>query len=267
MNTQLGRRLSRAILAATLLLVAPSAQVSAQPTLFSQHDGATVDRIVLKGNRKNADEDLLYYIKQKSGAPLSLDVVSEDVKRLYKMKLYDDIQVDLDVVDGQNVLTYIFVEKPSVASVAFSGNDEIDTDDLQEKIDLRIATPLDIDKINENVAKIKAHYDSEGYFLAEVTSEIRAREDGDKDIIFHIREYDKVKIKRITILGNKALTDDDIKAHIFTREASLLGMLSGAGEYKEEEFKRDIQRISAWYSENGYPDARHRQPGSALRRS
>ena len=255
MNTQLGRRLSRAILAATLLLVAPSAQVSAQPTLFSQHDGATVDRIVLKGNRKNADEDLLYYIKQKSGAPLSLDVVSEDVKRLYKMKLYDDIQVDLDVVDGQNVLTYIFVEKPSVASVAFSGNDEIDTDDLQEKIDLRIATPLDIDKINENVAKIKAHYDSEGYFLAEVTSEIRAREDGDKDIIFHIREYDKVKIKRITILGNKALTDDDIKAHIFTREASLLGMLSGAGEYKEEEFKRDIQRISAWYSENGYPDA------------
>ena len=48
MNTQLGRRLSRAILAATLLLVAPSAQVSAQPTLFSHHNGATVNRIILK---------------------------------------------------------------------------------------------------------------------------------------------------------------------------------------------------------------------------
>ncbi|MBQ4358995.1 MAG: outer membrane protein assembly factor BamA, partial [Proteobacteria bacterium] len=201
------------------------------------------------------NEDLLYYIKQSTGTKLSLDVVSEDVKRLFRMKLYDDIQVDLDVVNGRNILTYYFVEKPSIASYEFEGNDAVGTDDLKEKVDLRIASPLDLDKINDNVRKIKAHYDNEGYFLAEVTSEIRDREDGDKDVIFHIREYDKVKVRRITILGNEAISDADIKAHIFTREASLLGKLSGAGEYKEEEFKRDLQRIAAWYSENGYPDA------------
>ncbi len=234
---------------------AMTASAFAQPKLFPDTDGVIIDEIALQGNRRNANEDLLYYIKQNVGAPLSLDVVSEDVKRLYKMKLYDDIQVDLDVIDGRNILTYIFVEKPSIATVAFEGNDEIKTKDLEEKIDLPIASPLDIDKINDNANKLKAHYDEEGYFLAEVNPEILDREDGDKDIIFHIREYDKVKIKRITVLGNEALTDDDIKSHIFTRESSLLGLLSGAGEYKEEEFKRDVQRIAAWYSENGYPDA------------
>ena len=227
----------------------------AQPKLFPNTDDVVVDEIVLRGNRKNANEDLLYYIKQNTGAPLSLDVVSEDVKRLYKMKLYDDIQVDLDNVNGKNVLTYIFVEKPSIAEVLFEGNDEINTDDLSEKIDLPIASPLDIDKINANADKIRAHYKDEGYFLAEVNPEIRDREDGDKDVVFHIHEYDKVKVKRITILGNEALSDEDIKGHIFTRESSLLGLLSGAGQYKEEEFKHDLQRISAWYSENGYPDA------------
>ncbi|MBQ9817648.1 MAG: outer membrane protein assembly factor BamA [Proteobacteria bacterium] len=232
-----------------------SEQAFAQPRLFPENSNVVVDEIVLKGNRRNPNEDLLYYIKQSTGVPLSLDVVSEDIKRLYKMKLYEDIQVNLDVIDGKNVLTYIFVEKPSIASVAFEGNDEIDTEDLEEKIDLPIASPLDLDKINTNAEKIKAHYDEEGYFLAEVNSEIRDREDGDKDVIFHIREYDKVKVKRITILGNEALSDEDIKSHIFTRESSLLGLLSGAGEYKEEEFKRDLQRIAAWYSENGYPDA------------
>ncbi|MBQ9241863.1 MAG: outer membrane protein assembly factor BamA [Proteobacteria bacterium] len=227
----------------------------AVPALFPEHSDVIVDEIVLKGNHRNPKEDLLYYIKQGTGTKLSLDVVSEDVKRLFRMKLYDDIQVDLDVVDGRNVLTYYFVEKPSVASFEFEGNDAVGTDDLKEKVDLRIASPLDLDKIQDNVSKIKAHYDSEGYFLSEVTSEIRDREDGDKDVIFHIREYDKVKVRRITILGNEAISDADLKAHIFTRESSLLGMLSGAGEYKEEEFKRDLQRIAAWYSENGYPDA------------
>lgn len=227
----------------------------AQTVLFPKNDQAIVDLVVLSGNRRNADEDLLYYIKQKEGTPLSLDVVSEDVKRLYRMKLYDDIQVDFDTVDGKNVLTYYFKEKPSIATISFEGHDEIALDDLQKKIDIREASPLDIDKINDNAEKIKQYYDEEGFFLAEVNPEIRARDDGDKDVVFHIREYDKVKVKRITILGNKALTDDDIKAHIFTRESSLLGLLSGAGQFKQEEFKRDLQRVSAWYSENGYPDA------------
>ena len=243
------------ILSAIGAPLCPIYEATAQTTLFPKSDGEVVDLIVLSGNRRNADEDLLYYIKQKTNAPLSLDVVSEDVKRLYRMKLYDDIQVDFDRIDGKNVLTYYFKEKPSIATISFAGNDEIDTDDLQKKIDLREASPLDIDKINDNAEKIKRYYDDEGFFLAEVNPEIRDREDGDKDVVFKIREYDKVKVKRITILGNQALSDDDIKAHIFTREKSLLGMLSGAGQFKQEEFKRDLQRVAAWYSENGYPDA------------
>ncbi len=227
----------------------------AQAVLYPKSEGATVDQIRLSGNRRNADEDLLYYIKQKTGAPLALDVVSEDVKRLYRMKLYDDIQVDFDTIGGKNVLTYYLKEKPSVATISFAGNDKIGLDDLKKELDIREASPLDIDKINANAEKIKKHYDDEGFFLAEVNPEIRDRKDGDKDVVFKIREYGKVKVKRITILGNKALSDDDIKSHIFTRETSLLGMLSGAGQFKQEEFKRDLQRVSAWYSENGYPDA------------
>ena len=255
MKKNIFRRLRDGVLLLCLAGLTAS-EANAEPSLFPSVEGLSVDRVVLKGNKRNPDEDLLYYIRQTAGTMLSLDTVSDDVKRLYKMKLYDDIQVDFDFVNGENVLTYIFVEKPSIASYVLDGNDEISSDDIKEKIDLKIATPVDLDKINDNVSKIKALYNEKGYFLAEVNSEIVDREDGDKDVIFHIREYDKVKVKRITILGNNALSAEDIKGHIFTREASLIGLLSGAGEYKEEEFKRDLQRISAWYSECGYPDAR-----------
>ena len=75
------------ILSAIGAPLCPIYEATAQTTLFPKSDGEVVDLIVLSGNRRNADEDLLYYIKQKTNAPLSLDVVSEDVKRLYRMKL------------------------------------------------------------------------------------------------------------------------------------------------------------------------------------
>ena len=249
-------RCIRSVFLALVVGVMFSPAVYAQTVLFPNVEGVIVDEIRLEGNKRNAAEDLLYYIKQRRGSALDLATVSADVKRLYKMKLYDDIQVDLDEEGGRHILTYTFVEKPSIASYLFEGNDAVKFDDLKEVVDLKIATPIDRDRIQANVDKIKAHYDKEGYFLAEVTSEIRDREDGDKDVVFVIREYDKVKVRRITILGNQALSEEDIKGHIFTREASLLGFLSGAGEYKRDEFQHDIQRIAAWYSENGYPDAR-----------
>ena len=248
---RIGSRLLSGVMALFLMV----SLAWAETVLFPEAEGVIIDDIRLAGNKRNADEDLLYYIRQARGQRLDLATVSEDVKRLFRMRLYDDIQVDLEVIDGRHILTYRLIEKPSVAGFSFVGNSALKTKDLQESVNLRVATPLDIDRINTSLERIKAHYDREGYFLAEVRSEIRMREDGDADIIFHIREYDKVKVRRITILGNEALTDDDIKARIFTREGSLLGMLSGAGQFKDEEFKRDLQRISAWYSENGYPDA------------
>lgn len=238
-----------------LLCLFTSGLAHGQTVLDPATRGVIVDEIRLEGNQRNASEDLLFYIKQSRGKAIDLEVISADIKRLFKMKLYDDIQVDLDNEGGRNILTYTFREKPSIASVEIIGNDAISKDDLKEIIDLRVATPLDLDKINENAEKLKARYDKDGFFLAEVQGKTSVRPDGDIDVSFEIREYSKVKVKRITILGNKALDDEDIKAHIFTRESSLIGLLSGAGEYKEEEFKRDTQRVAAWYSENGYPDA------------
>ena len=244
------------VLFALFILVSLSPVASAQTVLFPNVDGIIIDEIRLEGNKRNADEDLLYYIKQRRGSKLDLATVSADVKRLYNMKLYDDIQVDLDEEGGRHILTYTFVEKPSVASYLIEGNNKVSFDDLKEVIDLKIATPIDLDRIRANVEKIKAHYKKEGYFLAEVTSELRDRPDGDKDVVFIIHEYDKVKIRRVTFLGNHALSDEELKEHVFTREASISNSMKGLGEYKSDEFQNDFSRIASWYAENGYPNAR-----------
>ncbi len=244
------------LLLAVLLVFLTSSLASAQVVLYPDLDTVVVDEIRLRGNKRNSDEDLLYYIKQQRGKRLDLDIVSADIKRLYKMKLYDDIQVDLDNEGGRSILTYYFIEKPAIAEIRIEGNREIKKDDLMELLDIRAASPLDEEAVNRNLEKLRAHYAKEGYFLAEVRSRVETLQDNNVDVIFDVKEYDKVKVKRITINGNKALSDKSIKEHIFTREESLKGLLTKAGEYSEDEYKKDLQRVAGWYAENGYPLAK-----------
>ena len=137
------RRISCALFA--LFVVACFSPVaSAQTVLFPNVDDIIIDEIRLEGNKRNADEDLLYYIKQRRGSKLDLATVSADVKRLYNMKLYDDIQVDLEDEGGRHILTYTFVEKPSVASYLIEGNNKVSFDDLKEIIDLRRIVPFHV---------------------------------------------------------------------------------------------------------------------------
>jgi len=232
----------------------------AQPRVSPPQEGQIIDEIRVVGNRRASTDEILYNIHQKIGEPLRLETISADIKRVFRMGFFDDIQVDVDEEDGKKVLTLYALEKPAIASIEFVGNDELSDEDLMEKVDLRVPSILDLSKVKSNEEKIRAHYVKEGYYLAEVSSKIVEQPDGDVGIRYVIREFPKVTVKSITLVGNKALSDSELKEHIFTREAYFLGFMSGAGEFKEEEFKRDLQRIAAYYADSGYPDARVSDP-------
>src|SRR5690606_25321661 len=110
------------------------------------------------------------------GEPLDLETVSDDIKRIFRMGFFADIQVDANEVNGRLVLTYFVAEKPAIARIRFKGNSELDDDDLQEKIDVNVPSILDLSKVKDNQEKLRKHYVSEGYYLAEVDVEVLQRE-------------------------------------------------------------------------------------------
>ena len=242
----------------------------AQPYIAPPQEGEIVDEIRVAGNRRANTDEILYNILQEEGAPLDLQVISDDIKRIFRMGFFDDIQVDSDQVDGAHVLTYYVLEKPAIAAITYVGNDAFSEEDLAEQVSLQVPSILDHAKVKANEEKLRVHYVKEGYYLAEVQSDVIDRPDGDVEVLYTIREFPKVTIKEITILGNEAISDQEIKDHIFSREANIFSFISSAGEFKEEEFKRDLQRIAAYYADSGYPDARVSDPQvklSADRRS
>lgn len=223
--------------------------------------GQTVDVIEVEGNRRANAEEIRFNIKLEEGGPLELETVSEDIKKIYKMGFFDDIQVDASRVDGKLVVTYFVQEKPAVSRISFVGNDELDEEDLGEVMNLRTPSILNPSLVKANAEKIQSLYADKGFYLAEVDFEILPLPSGnDVEVRFLIREFSKVKVKKVIFVGNKAISDEELAERIFTREESILGFMTGAGEFKEEEFKRDLQRIAAFYSDSGYPEVRLSDP-------
>ena len=80
----------------------------------------------------------------------------------------------------------------------------------------------------------------------------KERSDGQIDVVFEIKEFDKVQIKKITFLGNKAFDDYKLKSLMETKEQSVLSFLSGAGNFKEFNFQTDIERLKYFYKTQGH---------------
>jgi outer membrane protein insertion porin family len=88
---------------------------------------------------------------------------------LYALGAFSDVQVLLDKEVGDGAFFIIKVEEyPRVERTVIEGNDEIDTDDIEEKISFVRGTTLKPNEVANLKQRILALYEEEGYLNAEI---------------------------------------------------------------------------------------------------
>src|SRR5215471_11314462 len=91
-----------------LLVLSPSWRAAAI------RPGALVRDIEIRGNRRTPEATIRFYFKTEGGKPYVPQTLSEDIKRLYALRTFDDIQVLAeDVPEGVRLIITV-VEKPAV---------------------------------------------------------------------------------------------------------------------------------------------------------
>lgn len=211
-----------------------------------------VDAIEVTGNRKVETEAILEKIATREGMVLDNYLLRKDLSRIYDMKYFEEVEAWHKQSSGKNILLFKLLEKPIIGKVTFEGNDEISEDDLKEQIKTKEYNILDISTLKNDVLLLQKHYEEKGYFLALARYEVTDNKNGSVDVKFIIKEWDKVRVKRITFLGNKALPDDELKNFMQTREESYFSFLSGSGNFKEMNFQTDVERLKYYYKTRGY---------------
>ena len=215
-------------------------------------------KIEIKGNAKIDREAVVEKISSKVGDYLSNDQVRRDISAIHKLGYFDSIQADFE----GGSLIFTVKERPAIYRIIFFGNDQVSTDDLKGTLSLKTYDIYDENLVRESVRKLTKFYEDKGYYLAKVDYSVRPSKEKDMvELLFRVREYDKVKIRKISFLGNKAFNDDQLKRTLRnTSEGGFFSWATSSGNFKELDFKNDLQVLQYWYLNEGYVKFRHEPP-------
>ncbi len=227
--------------------------------------GPPIAQVEVSGNQRIEPSAILPLLVTKPGEPVDPQKIRQDIQTLWRQGFFSDIDVDVSPSPRGPVVTFIVVEKPLVDAVKVEGNTEIDSDDLKKLLLVKPFQILDLERVHKTVRKLEDKYADKGFYLADVTSRIvPAPGRNQVDVFFDVVEHAKVEVRRITFEGNHALTSDELKSALGTREGSLLSFLTGAGTYKQEVFQRDLLIIQSLYYNKGYINVRVGHPAVSL---
>ncbi len=234
------------------LVTIMSFSVRGAEDLGARTDFFKIDSIDVVGNKKVEKEAILEKIGSKPGMTLDNYLLKKDLEKIYSMKYFEEVMASHEVINGQNVLRFTLREKPIITKISFEGNDGLSDDDLKGQVKSKIFSILDTTTIKADVQSLLKFYEEKGYFLAAIDYREKKINDENIELIFNIKEFDKVKVKKINFLGNIAFKDEEIKSILQTQEDTLFSFLSGSGNFKEVNFQNDIERLKYFYRMKGY---------------
>ena len=226
----------------------------------------TVARVHFRGNRKVEDDAIRAVIKTKPGEAVNQELMRADVRSIWKMGFFEDVQVESTEVKGGGGLAIVFVlrEKPTISKIYVAGNNEVSLTKINEVLDLKKDQVLDLAKLKKNVQKIKQLYVEKGYYMAEVDYELKRPSTSEVEVWFRCHEHAKVEVRRVNFVGNKAITDQELREVVVTREGNILSLLTQAGTYREDVFQRDLVLLQAHYWDRGYVQVKVGTPSLEL---
>ncbi|MDP1919706.1 MAG: outer membrane protein assembly factor BamA [Myxococcales bacterium] len=244
----------------------------AAPSALAQETDAPIEEpaqkiteLRVEGNRRVEQAAIARALKQKVGEPFDATKTADDLRALWALKYFNDVQLLVQRTPDGVVYVVRVEEKPAVRAVTLSGNDELSKDDLKDTIDIKTNSILDLSAIKRNVKKVSDKYVEKGYFLAEVTSQVRPVEGSPEvDVVIVIKENAKVQVKELNFLGVEKVPVAELKAVMATKEGGYLSFLTSEGTYREELFQRDLQVIQAAYYDRGFINVRVDKPVVSL---
>ena len=211
-----------------------------------------VTLIEVQGNKRIETATILAKIKTKEGGVFSPVQIKDDIKALYQLGHFEDVQVKTEGFENGLKVIFLVKEKPLIREITFDGNDELTTEKLKEGLTLLPRTAFNLQLIQENAEKIRLKYQDAGYYDAIVVPVVTELRGGDRSVTFYIKEGDKVKLTDIIITGNKALTADEIKKALKTQEHWFFSFLGRSGTLRTDELREDLETIRNLYYNKGY---------------
>jgi outer membrane protein insertion porin family len=228
-----------------------------------------VESVDIQGNRRNRDEDLLYYVTTRPGDPFNPDQVARDLKALNDLNFFNKTKSRVLTLEGpRGGVEVIFEveELPVIRDLQFKGLSSISESDVlkafrERRIGVQKENLLDPVKINNATRVIKELLSATGHPNATVAADIEKVSESSSAVTFNVEEGDRVRVVEIEFEGNKNFKDGELRdAMKYVKEAGFLTRFKSQDILDREKLDVDLRLIRNYMAGKGYLQGRPGEP-------
>lgn len=214
-------------------------------------DPFVIDDIRVEGLQRISVGTVLSYLPLNVGETFEDERAAGVIRALFQTGFFDDIAL---AADGRTLVIRV-KERPTIASIAISGNKDLRTEQLMEAlktIGLAEGRVFDRSSLERMKVELERQYFSQGKYGVKVQTRVEHLEDNRVDVAIDIEEGHVARILRINIVGNTAFGDAELLSKFELSPATMFSLFSDSDQYSRRRLSGDLESLRSHYLDNGY---------------
>ena len=210
-----------------------------------------VDDIRITGLQRVSAGSIFAVMPIGLGDEINEESFKEIALSIFETGKFDDIKLGRD----GNALLIDIKERPTIDEILIEGNKQIKTDALLDGLKNSGISEGALYKrsVFESLSvELERQYSSQGKYSAEVEVSTEDLPKNRIKLSVEIDEGESASLRKINIVGNKLLSDEEILDEFKLKEKNWLSVFNRGSGYSRENLRGDLETLESIYKNKGY---------------